>query len=540
MQSESPNVASVLLSQMALWGIQNIYGIAGDAIIPLLNAIQHQDAIRYFAVRHESSAAFMASAEGRCTSRIGVCIGTSGPGLANMLNGIADAAADHVPMLVITGQVMSNKVGTEAKQYIDQQQLINPLAVYSTCLLHPNNILTLINKAIIEAISKKGVSHVSIPKDVFALPCSLSVRPPTGLLKHTYPKNLTQLNQVVEALKSARQPMIYIGQGSRSASSLIMELAERLNAGIIETLGAKGTIPANHDLNLGGIGEGGTKESSELLKQSDCLLIIGANWYPNTFVPKETQVIKIDLSPGSIEAQQDITLGIVGDAAEVVNLLIHKISRNEHVEWLDKVRKTKNVITQMLDRERQSVDHTISPQALMAAMEQSIAADAIITLDTGDHTIWFNRIFRAKQQMVTFSGKWRTMGYGLPAAISAKLQYPEKEVTALVGDGSFMMTSMELSTLVKYNAPIKIIVTNNGTLAAEKSKMIAAGLKPYGVELTNPDFPMLASSFGIKSIKVDHFDNLSDALHEVYSDDQAVLLDVHITDPAPSLTGYSS
>ncbi len=534
MQSKTPNVASVLLSQMAKWGIKNIYGTAGDAIIPLLDAIQHQDAIRYFAVRHESSAAIMASAEGKCTSRIGACIGTSGPGLANMLNGIADASADHVPMLVITGQVTSDKIGTEAKQYIDQQQLISPLTVYSASLQHPDAALKLINKAIIEAISKKGVSHVSIPKDVLTLPCSLSIHPPTGLLQNTHPKNLTQLDQCVEALNSARQPMIYIGRGARGASASIIELAEKLNTGIIETLGAKGTVSANHELNVGGIGEGGTEESSDLLKQSDCLLIIGANWYPDSFVPKETQVIKIDTAPGSIEAQQDITLGLVGDAAEVVNLITPKIFRNEHVEWLNKIRNTRGVMIERLDRERQTSGQTISPQALMAALEKSIAADAIITLDTGDHTIWFNRIFRAKQQMVTFSGKWRTMGYALPAAISSKLQYPEKEVTALVGDGSFMMTLMELSTLMKYQTPIKIIVANNATLAAEKSKMIAAGLKPFGVELTNPDFSLLARSFGIKSIKVTHINELSEALHEVYADNQAVLLDVHITDP-PSL-----
>ncbi len=327
--------------------------------------------------------------------------------------------------------------------------------------------------------------------------------------------------------------MIYMGQGSRNAAAPIVELAEKLQAGIIETLGAKGTIPANHDLHIGGIGEGGTEESSELLKQSDCLLIIGANWYPDTFVPKEIQVIKIDIAPGSMESQQDITFGLVGDAAEVVNLLIPKITRNDRAEWLNTVRETKEAILRRLDRERKSVGQTISPQTLMAALEQHIAPDAIIALDTGDHTIWFNRIFRAKRQMATFSGKWRTMGFGLPAAISAKLQYPNKEVTALVGDGSFMMTSMELSTLVKYKTPIKIIVANNGALAAEKSKMTAAGLTPYGVDLTNPDFSMLANAFGIKSIRVQQIDSLSDALREMYSDDQAVLLDVHITDPSP-------
>lgn len=537
MSTKSPTVASVLLSQLAAWGIKNCYGVAGDAIIPLLDAMQQQDAIRYFAVRHEAAAAFMASAESKCASRIGVCIGTSGPGLANMLNGIADAAADYVPMLVLTGQVPRDQVGTEAKQYIEQQQLIDPLTVYSSSLLHPDAAIPVLNKAIIEAISKKGVSHLSIPKDVLTLPCNASIRPPVGLLQHTFPRNITQLDACVEALSAAERPIIYIGQGARGASAQILKLAESLGAGIIETLGAKGTIPADHPLLLGGIGEGGTEESSELLKQSDCLLMIGANWYPDSFVPKEVQVIKIDSVPGNIEAQHDIACGLVGDAVEMIDLLNARVRRQERAEWKHEVKNTKQQITRSLDQARELVSPTISPQALMAALESFIAPDAIIALDTGDHTIWFNRFFRAKQQSVTFSGKWRTMGYGLPAAISAKLHFPNKEVTALTGDGSFMMTSMELSTLVKYNTPIKIIVANNGTLAAEQSKMSKAGLNPYGVELTNPDFSVLASAYGIRSFKVAHRDELADALRAMYADEQAALLDVHISAPSSSLFG---
>ena len=533
MPSMPPNVASVLLSQLAMWGVKHIYGLAGDAIIPLLDAIRQQNALRYIAVRHETSAAFMASAEGKCASRLAVCIGTSGPGLANMMNGIADAAADHVPILVITGQVESDKVGTEAKQYIDQEQLISPLAVYTASLLHPDAVLAVLNKAVIEALSKRGAAHISIPKDVLALPCPLAARPPTGLLNQTVPKNSSQLDSCVAALNSAQRPLIYIGHGARHAAGPILKLAEALSAGIIETLGAKGTVPANHHLHIGGIGEGGTKESADLLKQADCLLVVGANWYPDDFVPREIQVIKIDTAPGSIEAQQDITLGLVGDAAEVIDQLLPKLSRPDRTDWLGAIRSTREAIALKLDLERRPSGQAITPQALMAALEKSVAPDAIIALDTGDHTIWFNRMFQAQQQTILFSGKWRTMGFGLPAAISAKLQYPDKQVTALAGDGSFLMTAMELSTLVRYQTPVKIIVANNGTLAAEKSKMTAAGLQPYGVDLTNPDFSMLAKSFGMKSLRVEAADELDNALSELYADDQPMLLEVRITDPSP-------
>ena len=189
----------------------------------------------------------MAASEGKCTSRIGVCIGTSGPGLANMLNGIADAAADHVPMLVITGQVESSKIGTEAKQYIDQQQFIQPLTVYSASLMHPDAAVTVLNRAIIEAIHKSGVSHISIPKDVLALPCLLSVRPPTGLLQQTHPKNLSQFDRCIEALNSARQPMIYIGEGARNASAPIVQLAAEKSKMIAAGLKPYGVDLTNPD-----------------------------------------------------------------------------------------------------------------------------------------------------------------------------------------------------------------------------------------------------------------------------------------------------
>jgi pyruvate dehydrogenase (quinone)/pyruvate oxidase len=535
MDPKPSNVAGVLLSQLAAWGIRTIYGVAGDAVIPLLDAIRYREDVRYIAVRCESAAAFMASTEGKCTGRIGVCLGTSGPGLANMLNGIADTAADRVPMLVITGQVPRGKVGTGAKQYIDQEQLISPLAVYSASILDPNAVLTVVNKAVVEAVGKRGVAHVSVPMDVLALPCSLAAHAPTGLLQQTQPSNLSQLDACVEALNAARKPLLYIGRGARRAASAIRQLAETLQAGILETLGAKGTIPADDEWHIGGIGEGGTQEAAELLKQADCLLIIGANWYPQPYVPREIRVIKIDIDPGSIEAQPDIAHGLVGDAAHAAEQLASKLRRQDRGEWAAKVRAAKETITRRLDRERISPGGAISPQALMAALERRVAADGIIAVDTGDHTIWFNRIFRAKRQFVTFSGKWRTMGFALPAAISAKLHYPDKQVTAIVGDGCFAVTAMELSTMVKYHTPIKIIIANNHAFAAEKNKMAAAGLKPYGVDLANPDFSALARAYGIKGLKVQHPDELSDALQAMYADDQAMLLDVHITDDSPIL-----
>lgn len=532
-------VADVILSQLASWGIKNMYGVAGDAIIPFLDAINRQNKIQYYAVRHETAAAFMASAEGKATRRIGVSIGTSGPGLANMLNGIADAAADHVPLLVITGQVETKKVGTESKQYVDQQQMIAPLAVYSTTLLHPETTVEVFHKAIVEAISKKGVAHVSVPKDIFSLTCLSQIRPPVGVLWNEKHQELFHLDQATMLLSTAQKPMILIGEGARNASALITKMAETLQAGIIESLGAKGVVPFSHPLNIGGIGEGGTEESKQLLLQADCVLVVGANWWPEGFVPKQTKVIHIDLSSTSIELHPNVVYGLVGDASEVLRLLHESVRQQQQVQeiqrmaWMGQIENTKQAIVKQVDQERALRSLPIAPQKLMATLDESVASDAIMVVDTGDHTIWFNRVFRAEQQQVLYSGNWRTMGFGLPAAISAKLAHPEKQVVAIIGDGCFTMTMMELSTAVLYRVPIVIIVVHNQSFAMEKNKMIKEGIQPTAVNLVNPNFAALAESFGVKGIRVEQESELLPALLEAYAANDPVVVDVITADIMP-------
>jgi pyruvate oxidase len=538
-------VAEVILAQLSSWGVKRIYGVAGDATLSLIESIGQQNSIQYIATRHETAAAFMASAEGKCTDRLAVCVGTSGPGLVNMLNGVADAAADHVPMLVITGQVKTSKIGTEAKQYIEQQQMIAPLAIYSASLLHPEATVALLQKAILEALSRKGVAHISVPKDIFNAVCTNSVHPPVGVLWNEKRQDLHQLDRATMYLSTAQKPMLVIGEGARGASGQIIRIAESLQAGIIETLGAKGVVPFQHPLNLGGIGEGGTEESRQVLLQADCVLAIGANWWPEGFVPKQTKVIHIDISPTSIEAHPEVVCGLLGDASEVLGLLQEKVRQqsqgkeNQREAWYHKVVGVKEQITQKLDQERMLITSPIAPQRLISALDQTVAADAIMVIDTGDHTIWFNRIFRAQNQQVLFSGKWRTMGFGLPAAISAKLNYPEKQVVALVGDGGFSMTMMELSTVVRYGVPIVVVIVNNQSLAMEKNKMLDSGMQPFGVDLTNPNFFDLARSFGIKAIRVEREDELVPALEEALKLNQPAVLEVLTSDIMPPLTGQS-
>ena len=312
----SKTVSQTIVSQLKEWGVKHIYGVAGDAILAFLGELQNQSEIQYYGVRHESAAGFMASAEGKCTNRIGVCLCTSGPGLTNLLNGIADASADQIPLLVISGQVESKKIGTNAKQYVEQQQMISPLAVFSATISHPDASVDVLHKALIEAVSKRGVAHVLIPKDLFSQPCNQQVMKPTGALLRAKMKDLSQLDQAIMQLLAAKKPMFLLGEGARVAAKTVIELAEALGAGIIETLGAKGCIGHETPLYVYGIGEGGTFEARELLQQADVVIAVGANWWPEGFVPETTKVIQIDISPASIEGHKEVSCGLVGDAQE--------------------------------------------------------------------------------------------------------------------------------------------------------------------------------------------------------------------------------
>lgn len=538
LQNVTPTVSDVILSQLSLWGIRRIYGVAGDAILPFLNAVGRQTAIQYIAARHESGAALMASAEGKCSEKLAVCLGTSGPGLVNMLNGIADAAADRVPLLVLTGQVSTKKVGTLAKQYIEQQQMISPLAVYSTSLLHPDATVDVLQQALIEAHAKRGIAHVTIPVDVFSAPCALQPHQPTGLLVSSKHQNLDQLEQAVSLISVSDSPLILIGTGAKGAGEAIVKLAETVGAGIIETLGAKGTVPYSHPLNVGGIGEGGSETSRELLQQSDCVLAVGSNWWPEGFVPKNTQVIHIDTSPASIEAHPEVVCGLVGDAAEVLTLVQQQLPQGPKSSWQGHIHEAKAHFDASLDRERQNDATPIAPQRVIAALDETVDDRAILAVDTGDHTVWFNRAFRTTHQDILFSGKWRTMGFALPAAIAAKLTFPERQVVACVGDGSFAMTMMELATAVTYRTPVSVIVMNNRSLSMEKNSMSAQGMQPFGTELINPNFADLAQAFGVKGILVETADELSPALETAFTCGEPTVVDVHTSDAMPPFTYF--
>lgn len=522
------NVAAAILDQLSAWGVKNVFGVVGDSIIYLLDALSRQKKLKFIQVRHEESAALMASAYAKLTGELGVCIADGGPGTLHLLNGLADAWADNVPVIAVTGQVARKDIGTNALQYIDQQSLLGPIAAYTGLLSDPQGLGRVMEKALRAAITGSSVAHIAVPMDIFPMPCEAGIIP-YGPYLRVFPESSGEvLNGAVELISRARRPVILAGAGARQSGSLLADLSLRWGAAVITTLPGTGTVDRELPLYSGGLGLAGNPASEKILSRADLCLIVGANWWPSKYVPGNIPIIQIDRNPGHIGSTTPVSFGVAGDASTVLGLINSKLKSVPDQAWVDSVKKDIAGCLKILDREAESTNHPVHPAAVIRAIQNNVPDDAVICLDTGDHALWFGRVFRPSRQRVLLSGRWRTMGFGLPAALAAGSVSRGRKVIALVGDGGFSMTMAEFMTAVKYDIPVTVVIFNNSCLATEKNKMTAGGLNPAGTRLHNPDFAAFAVSCGGFGRKVSDGDGLEQALREALSSGRPALVDVAV------------
>lgn len=523
-------VAEFLVEQLDAWGVRNIYGVPGDAILPFLDAIGKYPRLRFISTKHEASAALMASAEAKLTERIGVCVATSGPGAANLINGLADAKSDRAPVLTITGQVDSFNIGTDYKQSIDQGLLMAAVAGYTGLVSVPDSCNDVVVKALRTAVSQGTVAHVAFTKDVWQLPTEEKIRTPEPYLKTQAQSPPEVVEEAIRRLNDATRPAILAGRGIRNMGSLVIELAAKWQAGISLTMAANGMIP-RHPLLMGGLGPGGSEASTAMLSEADQILIIGATWWPEKYVPDQTRIIQLDAVPENIGRQMPVEYGVVADLSILLPQFIQGISVNDKRDWLERLDYFSQQWSKRTQWETQPEQDRISPGFLMKTLEETIAEDAIITLDVGDHTVWFNRIFQGTRQDVLISGSWRTMGFGLPAALSAKLAQPKRQVIALTGDGGLAMNMGDFVTAVRYRLPIVVVVVNNGYLAMEKGKMEIKNMDSGVTSISNPNFALFAQCCGGAGFRVERPGDLKAAINEAILSQKPSIVDV-LTTPA--------
>jgi|SRR5690554_5007262 len=525
-------VADYVLRQLAIWGVKSVYGVSGDAILPLLDAISKHPDLTFIGVKHEAAAAMMASAEAKLLGRLGVCTATSGPGIANLLNGLADAKTDQVPVLAITGQVDSYNLSTNYKQYINEAQLLSTVVSFSGLVTSDESCNDVLTKAMRTAISCGTAVHVGFTRDVWSKTTDEEARLPEPYLFTKAQSSPEVIENAISMLNAAKKPAILVGRGIKMARTVLLELAEKWQAGICQSLGAKGMLPNAHRLVLGGLGEGGSAASTTLLHEADTILISGSTWWPRVYVPPTAKIVQIDAVPGNIGRNMPVAYGAVGDLAVLLPYIKDRLVKKERQQWLERLDFLKDEWLNTISQETAAEGSPVPPGFLFKTLQEQVAADAVITLDTGDHTVWFNRIFSgSSEQDVIFSGNWRTMGFGLPAALSAQIAQPQRQVVAVVGDGGFGQTLAEFLTAVRYNLPITIVVVNNHYLAMEKDRMQLASMNYETSGLTNPDFAEYARVCGGRGWRVESSDQLPDALETALRTPTPCIVQVITTAP---------
>jgi pyruvate dehydrogenase (quinone)/pyruvate oxidase len=526
--------SDILAEALIDWNVDVVFGLPGDGINGFIEALRvRQDKIKFVLVRHEESAALMSCAYAKYTGKIGVCVATSGPGAIHLLNGLYDAKADNIPVVAITGSTFSDIMNSGFLQDVNLLQLFSDVASYNTMINVPEQAEMAVDLACRTALSRKGVSHINIPVDVQEkkLKGNYSRHKVPGHTSDIFDSfalpNKRLIEKAAQILNRGNKIVILAGQGALNASKEILAVAEKLNAPIIKALLGKAVVPDDHPLSLGGIGMLGTDPSSDAMKETDTLLMIGTSFPYMEYLPKPGQAtgIQIDIKPEKIGLRYPIEIGLVGDSktvlSELLPLLNNRIDTNNDViknvykdnkkdisnislQFLQSMQKSMTKWNKIMKEQSNRYDNPIKPQVIANAVSDELKDNAIVSVDSGNNTVWAARFLKMRDGMkFSVSGTLATMACGLSYAIAAKIAFPDRQSIAFVGDGGFTMLMGEFATAVQYKLPIKIIILKNNLLGMIRWEQIAfLGNPEYAVEFTPIDYAKFAEACGGKGYTI--------------------------------------
>ncbi|HYG12231.1 MAG TPA: thiamine pyrophosphate-dependent enzyme [Pyrinomonadaceae bacterium] len=534
--------ADVLVEGILDWGVDTVFGIPGDGINGIMEALRtRQDRVRFIQVRHEEAAAFMACAYAKYTGRLGCCLATSGPGGIHLLNGLYDAKLDQAPVLAITGQTYSDLKGSNYQQEINMMLLFEDVSCYNQEVINPNQVAMLVDEACRHALNHRGVAHITFPVDYQEKEPSgkTSMHKRRGHTSSRWSAPLAvppedELRLAALILNEAKKPVILVGQGALGATDEVIELADKIGAPVVKALLGKAVLPDDHSLTTGGIGLLGTKPSEEAMEQCDALLIVGSSFPYMEYLPKPEQArgVQIDDKPDRIGLRYPVEVGLVGNAKPTLSALSKFIERKEDRTFLEQAQAGMKEWWELMRARAERDDVPIKPQRVAWELSELAADDAIISADSGTNTIWIARQFKIRaEQKFSCSGNLSTMACALPYAIAAKLAFPDRQSIAFIGDGGFTMLMGEFLTAVKYKLPITVVIIKNNTLGQIKwEQIVFLGNPEYGCELHNPDFAKFAAACGGVGITVERPEEIRPALERALSSGQAAVVEV-LVDP---------
>ena len=537
-QLETPMSGSQLvLETLKSLGVDTIFGYPGGAVLPLYDAIYSFKGIRHILGRHEQGCVHEAEGYAKSTGKIGVAIVTSGPGATNAITGIADAMSDSVPLLVFTGQVATPGIGKDAFQEADMVGMTMPITKYNYQVRDTADIPRIVTEAVhIATTGRPGPVVIDLPRDISAKEVDFVYPSDVNLPSYqpTIQPNELQIKKILSQLSKSKKPVILSGGGVAyaGASDLLQTFAERYQIPVVTSLLGQGTIATDHPLFLGMGGMHGTFAANIAMTEADLMINIGSRFddrltgNPKTFA-KNAKVVHIDIDPAEIGKIIAVDIPVVGDAKQALEMLLaEETVRNNTEKWIAKVTEDKNRVRSYDRKER-----VVQPQPVIERIGELTNGDAIVVTDVGQHQMWAAQYYpyRNERQLVT-SGGLGTMGFGVPAAIGAKIANPDKEVVLFVGDGGYQMTNQEMAILNIYKVPIKVIMLNNHSLGMVRQwqESFYEGRTSESVFDTLPDFQLLAQAYGVKAYKFDNPETLAQDL-EVIKEDIPMFIEVDIS-----------
>ena len=530
--------AEAIVKSLEKEGVEVIFGIPGGVSIPLYDVLYDSKKIRHILVRHEQAAAHAAEGYARVSGKTGVCHATSGPGATNLTTGIVDAYMDSSPIVALTGQVATPFLGKDAFQETDPVGITMPATKHNFQLRSVEEIPDVIKKAfLIASTGRPGPVLIDMPKDIQEKEGNIKFPKTVDLpgYKPTLKGNPKQIKKAIDMLLSAERPMILAGGGViiANAERELLKLAELLMAPVATSLMGKGAFPETHPLAVGMIGMHGRKAGNYAINDADVILAIGCRFSDRTtavvscFAP-EAKIIHADIDPAEIGKNVRVNLPIVGDAKyvlkDMLKLLKAKAKKGKENEWTKKIAKYKKEFSPKMDYN----DVPLKPQKIIKEIMNTLAADDIVTTEVGQCQMWAaHYLGRTKPRTFISSGGLGTMGFGFPAAMGAKVAKPERNVIDIAGDGSFLMNSQELATVVTEDIPVVVAVFNNRYLGMVRQWQELFYDRRYSaVDLGNsPDFVKLAEAYGAKGLRVEKPKDIAPAIKEAFKSGKPTVID---------------
>jgi pyruvate dehydrogenase (quinone) len=525
------NASDLIMDILHSVGVRRIYGVVGDSLNGVTEALRKRGDVEWIHCRHEEAAAFAAGAEAHLTGELAVCAGSCGPGNLHLINGLFDAHRSRVPVLAIAAHIPSAEIGRGYFQETHPENLFRECSHYCELVSHPEQLPAVIESAIRAAVGHRGVGVVVIPGDV-ALQ-KISAKPSAGqsiaVRAPVVVPSETDLDELAKMLNASSRTTLLCGRGCAGAHTPLMQLADTLKSPIVHAFGGKEFVEFDNPFDVGMTGLIGFSSGYHAMLDCDTLLMLGTDFPYRQFYPTNSQIAQVDLRPEILGRRTRLDLGMVGVVGATISALLPKLSAKRDRSHLDDALANYKTARKGLDElaESKSGRKPIHPQMVARLISEQASNDAVFTFDVGTPSVWTARYLKMNgHRRLVGSLAHGSMANAMPQAIGAQAAFPDRQVISLSGDGGFSMLMGDFLTLLQHKLPVKVVIFDNRVLGFVAMEMKADGFLETGTSLVNPDFADMARAIGIHAIRVEDPDDLEAAIKEILVHDGPALLDV--------------